>query len=779
MQNFQEKNVEKMLRDVVHEEVDEKWLVKPIVISLVQPMTMKELVTTLSDEVPDSEFLVDLESHPSTPTTEELINMLQDDEMSIDDLCRQARRREEFSRSATAQGSTKQDDGTNQRSSGDAKGECDESIKLLNPGGIFINSPTSSKDFDPSPNKSSSQPKSNETIDPASGSEENGDHCDADLDESLDLDEGRRCIVDFAFVFAEFHRALDSHLETGSCKYRDIQLIDQRRRGLRTTFHVQCSHCGLIMFIDSEPTNSEFMDVNHAAVSATITTGTGHAQLTELTASMGILCPSGPQFRIYQQTVLETLITVAEKNVKEAGELEVRLALERGHVHNGKPCTWIVADGAYAKRSYTNSAHNSLSGVGVIVGYFSRQVLFFGVKNSYCSICSRATKLGTSPKDHTCYKNFSGSSTSMETTAILDGFKCSLDQHGLIYTHIIADGDSSVHKAIMQYDPYKELSISVIKIECYNHLLRRLTLQLKTIGSDDRSLTNWRTMIADNCLRIRTDIMAAVDYRRKEMITEEEQVENLRRDCINIPHHVFGDHGKCAKYFCKGKLKENELNHVPLMKELGIFQKIENAFERVIYNCDSLIKKLNNNLCESCNSLHAKTGGGKRINFTQRSSYTARICAAVIQFNNQDVLQRIAEGMNKKPTPVVISLERRRKAANEAKKISRHLTKISDGGVKKKRAPKPRGKKKTPSKVQYGLDCERCDLTDSEIDRKKTVLLEELLKWQEDRLDIEKMTKSGANRNLLTAISRKTISTVHFGRICKMRASTSRNQIVK
>jgi len=70
------------------------------------------------------------------------------------------------------------------------------------------------------------------------------------------------------------------------------------------------------------------------------------------------------------------------------------------------------------------------------------------------------------PRHHKCYKNFdrNASSTSMESDAIVEGFKSSLEMHGMIYRTIIADGDSSVYQTIVDGRPYREQIVSVKKI---------------------------------------------------------------------------------------------------------------------------------------------------------------------------------------------------------------------------------------------------------------------------------------------------------------------------
>ena len=83
----------------------------------------------------------------------------------------------------------------------------------------------------------------------------------------------------------------------------------------------------------------------------------------------------------------------------------------------------MVVNGSWMKRSYGTN-YDSLSGVGAIVGYHTRKVLFVGVRNKFCTVCDRAQRGGTEPKVHKCYKNFdrNASSTSMKSDAIVEGF---------------------------------------------------------------------------------------------------------------------------------------------------------------------------------------------------------------------------------------------------------------------------------------------------------------------------------------------------------------------
>lgn len=61
------------------------------------------------------------------------------------------------------------------------------------------------------------------------------------------------------------------------------------------------------------------------------------------------------------------------------------------------------------------------------------------MRNKYCCICAHGrSKDGTAEiKDHVCYKNWSGSSTGIESDVIVEGFKKSVAMHNLKFHRLI------------------------------------------------------------------------------------------------------------------------------------------------------------------------------------------------------------------------------------------------------------------------------------------------------------------------------------------------------
>ncbi|KAL6418882.1 hypothetical protein ACFW04_011717 [Cataglyphis niger] len=253
------------------------------------------------------------------------------------------------------------------------------------------------------------------------------------------------------------------------------------------------------------------------------------------------------------------------------------------------------------KRSY-GSAYDSLSSIGAIIGYLTGKILFVGIRNKFCALCNVAERNGIEPNVHKCYKNFdrNASSTSMESDAIVEGFKCSLQMHGLIYKMVVTDGD-----------------------KCTNHLLRNLCKKLKAVAQS--KMRRQRGFV---------QMRNAAALRREERQPQYCQAMELQKDILNIPSHIFGEHKQC--------------------------ETRENAVKYISGYSDSLLLNLTNNPAESFNSIICKQIGGKRINFGKRDSYNARIAGAVVQYNTQQVLTQIHQSMCKTVPPIVKNLEKRR-----------------------------------------------------------------------------------------------------------------------
>jgi hypothetical protein len=124
------------------------------------------------------------------------------------------------------------------------------------------------------------------------------------------------------------------------------------------------------------------------------------------------------------------------------------LAEERGSFHEGIPAITVIVDGGWSKRSHKHS-YNANSGVAIIVGKETGKLLHVGVRNKFCTACARNI-----PKDkHHCFKNWDATSSEMETNVIVEGFVEAERAHGVRYTTVVGDGDSSVYSSLIQQVP--------------------------------------------------------------------------------------------------------------------------------------------------------------------------------------------------------------------------------------------------------------------------------------------------------------------------------------
>lgn len=110
-----------------------------------------------------------------------------------------------------------------------------------------------------------------------------------------------------------------------------------------------------------------------------------------------------------------------------------------------------------------------------------------GIRNKHCSVCHKSEIMKKEPPSHQCFKNWSGTSTSMEADIIVEGFCQSVLVHNLIYDKLIGDGDSSVMKKLTLAKPYANYDIYIKKIECMNHILRNYCNRIVDISSRRKS----------------------------------------------------------------------------------------------------------------------------------------------------------------------------------------------------------------------------------------------------------------------------------------------------
>ncbi|KAJ8872889.1 hypothetical protein PR048_026505 [Dryococelus australis] len=186
------------------------------------------------------------------------------------------------------------------------------------------------------------------------------------------------------------------------------------------------------------------------------------------------------------------------------------------------------------------------------------------MRNKYRTVCARssATDAKNTVASYKCAKNWSGSSASMEQDVIVEGFLQSIGMRGLVYRSLIADGDSSVHIKLIDAMPYGTTR-QVEKVESQNHICRNYISNVRDLYSNTKlGSDELRSYLKARIMRLRTDVISAIKYRKKQ--SEDKyylSIKELRKDILNSPFYVLGGHSKCSErhYFCDGLPKPEKL----------------------------------------------------------------------------------------------------------------------------------------------------------------------------------------------------------------------------
>ena len=140
------------------------------------------------------------------------------------------------------------------------------------------------------------------------------------------------------------------------------------------------------------------------------------------------------------------------------------------------PAITVIIDGGWSKCSHSHS-YNAKSGVAIIIGKATGKLLHIGVCNKYCTACTQ----GIPKEKHACFKNWSASSSEMETDIILEEFREA--EKILRYMKFVGDGDSSVHPTLLLQVPVWGRHIQ--KLECANHACKCYRGRLEKLVQDN------------------------------------------------------------------------------------------------------------------------------------------------------------------------------------------------------------------------------------------------------------------------------------------------------
>lgn len=546
-----------------------------------------------------------------------------------------------------------------------------------------------------------------------------------------------------------------------NCNLKCVDIINEKQNGFHSTYTLQCKLCNVKFYISSDEGSD--VDVNISAVLGTIGIGCGYSQMQEFSAALNLPLMGEIVYKKCEERVSDMWEGISFRTMKDAAKEERELALLEGRVDvNGIPIVDVIVDGCWSKRTYKKN-YSALSGAAAIIGKRSGKILYLGVKNKYCWICAHAQYRKEEPHIHNCFKNYAGPSTGMESNILVEGYKRSIEMHGLIYGRMISDGDSSTYSKIIAARPYA--NVTVQKIECQNHIMRNMCNKLTQLKTDTRYPLRCRKQITGKkIIAIRGTIKKAMEKYTSDSESEKRvHVEILYNDILLAHLHGFGDHSRCKTYFCKNTNEKNTMERDFMSS--NIWSRICQIVGNVASHAPSLIHNVESNKVESFNSKIAKLVGGKRINFSLKGGYTTRCKGAAISHNTRTLLsQTITHITGLSPKGKAKILEQRRIKRCRAKKYSRknNILAFSKG-----------------EDQNYGENCTREDITPEIMEKEKSTFVNNLKKTEEERQHIERETILQSASSEWLELRRKLLTASNFGRVIKRRSDVSCRNLVK
>ena len=293
---------------------------------------------------------------------------------------------------------------------------------------------------------------------------------------------------------------------------------------------------------------------NIAAVWGQMSTGGGHSTLVETMAVLGVPTMT-KNFMASERKIGEWWWALLKESIKLAGEEEKAIAIAQNRYHQGIPAITVIVDGGWSKCTHKHT-YNAKSGVGIIIGKQTGKILFMGVRNKYCAVCSKGTD---EHHNHHCFLNWYGSSSAMEAGIILEGFQKCYEQHGVRYIEFIGDGDSLVYATLISSLPW---GFAIKKLECANHAVKCFCTAFESLVNTNPSYKGKGKLTKAMRKRLTKAARSAIIMRSKEN-DKQAAVFQLQHDLLNIPLHCFGCHIKCSPDFCKTIQQSKNLCTLP------------------------------------------------------------------------------------------------------------------------------------------------------------------------------------------------------------------------
>lgn len=295
-------------------------------------------------------------------------------------------------------------------------------------------------------------------------------------------------------------------LQCPECASKDLRVtVGEVHKGFCESMNLFCVSCAKTVKtvfsssrIESTSQRPPF-HVNKKKLEFFVSLGLGHAGMEKMCMTMNIPVMSRATFSVHldllskeSEVFCNEMLGVARTVVRETSvtinpELADEPVIE----------ATVSYDGSWQRRGFSSNY-----GLGFVIEVLTGLVVDFVILSKLCVECEKSVSImgrDTPEFDYwfskhkpNCEKNYSGTSPAMERSAAEILWRRSVQNCGMKYTVMIGDGDTkTVNWLNNQEVPIYE-GVVIQKLECVNHLDKRLGTAIRNLVSDRRKLETER-----------------------------------------------------------------------------------------------------------------------------------------------------------------------------------------------------------------------------------------------------------------------------------------------
>jgi hypothetical protein len=371
-----------------------------------------------------------------------------------------------------------------------------------------------------------------------------------------DQDSSEYVIVDLKL----FSNILD---KVGACRNcnHSLKMTKSQISGLAHKIAVFCPSCDnkseglnceeVICEKENNP-NKTLYDLNIRLVYGLRSIGKGLAAARLFCAVMNLPSPPG---RYYEYEAI--LGAVSEKICMSSMEGAAKEAINVAGSNNLS----VAVDGSWQKRG-----HTSLNGIVSVTSFDTGKVLDVSILSKHCK-CPQKLK---NKHEANCTANYVGTSGGMEVAGVVEIFQRSIEKHGVKYVEYLGDGDSKGYLSVCQAMPYGP-EIKISKIECINHVQKRMGSRLKKLKAKTKELADGKKLGGQNRL---TDaaILKVQEYYGAAIRRNSTNVNEMKKAVWAEFFHLQSSNAKPLHHLCpnhedtwckyhRAQLQKKDYNH--------------------------------------------------------------------------------------------------------------------------------------------------------------------------------------------------------------------------